>query len=470
MNKMNTKLNKQQVDELLRDNVDIILDSMQEDLLIADDKGVVLKVNPSFEQVYGLSMEEATGATVFQLEEEGYFTPSIIAIVLRKKTEITMPQKNQKGEDILVTAVPIFDDRKNIRFVVSYSRDITEITRLQARFCRLNNKVAEYEKEIQRLRKGAADEKQILSESPEMQKIMDTINQVADFDVSVLLLGDSGVGKTMLAREIHKRSRRCCGPFVDINCAAIPESLLESELFGYEEGAFTGAGKGGKKGLVELAEGGTLLLDEISEMPLTLQVKLLKTIQDKEIVRVGGIEPIAVDFRLLTATNRDLEQMTEEGKFRQDLFYRLNVVSLSIPPLKDRQKDIVPLSQFFLREFNDKYNKGKEFHPKVLDVFMEYDWPGNVRQLANVIERVAVTTEEDVITRQMLPASLTQEGKSKRVVEGDLSTALEAFEGEIIREAYGKYKSSTEVARALNISQPTAYRKIKKYVEEGDMQ
>ncbi|MGI6767131.1 MAG: sigma-54 interaction domain-containing protein [Lentihominibacter sp.] len=462
-------MNKLQVKELLRDNVDIILNTMHEELLIADDKGVVIKVNPTFERVYGLSMEEAIGSTVFQLEEAGYFAPSIVAMVLRKKTEITMPQKTRKGEDILVTATPIFDDKKNIIFVVSYSRDITEITRLQARFCQLNNKVAEYEKEIRRLRKDATKEKRILCESLEMQKIMTTINQVADFDVSILLLGDSGVGKTMLAKEIHKRSRRCCGPFIDINCAAIPDTLLESELFGYEEGAFTGAGKGGKKGLVELAEGGTLLLDEISEIPLTLQAKLLKTIQDKEIVRVGGVKTIAVDFRLLAATNRDIEKMTEEGKFRQDLFYRLNVVSLNIPPLKDRQKDIVPLSQLFLREFNDKYNQEKEFHPKVLDIFMEYDWPGNVRQLANAIERVAVTTEENVITSQMLPASLLLGGKPKRTVEGDLNVALKAFEGEIIREAYAKHKSSTEVAKALNISQPTAYRKIKEYIEEGNI-
>ena len=282
--------------------------------------------------------------------------------------------------------------------------------------------------------------------------------------MNVLLLGASGVGKTMLAREIHKRSRRCCGPFVDINCAAIPDTLLESELFGYEEGAFTGAGKGGKKGLVEMAEGGTLLLDEISEMPMTLQAKLLKTIQDKEIVRVGGTKMVAVDFRLLTATNKDLEQMVDEGSFRRDLYYRLNVVSLNIPTLKERQKDIVPLSQFFLKEFNERYDKEKEFHPNALEAFMEYDWPGNVRQLANVIERVAVTTNENILTCQMLPPSLSCSEKAKKDVEGDLTLALEAFEREIIRGAYEKYKSSTEVGKALNISQPTAYRKIKKYV------
>lgn len=458
-------MNKEEVDILLRENVDIILDAMHEELLIADNQGVVLKVNPTFEQVYGISIEEATGSTVFQLEEAGYFAPSIVALVLRRKSEVTMPQKTRRGEDILVTAIPIFDEEKNIKFVVSFSRDITEITRLQARFCQLNNKVEKYEREIQRLRKKANGEQKILSESPEMEEIMATINQVADFDVNVLLLGASGVGKTMLAREIHKRSRRCCGPFVDINCAAIPDTLLESELFGYEEGAFTGAGKGGKKGLVEMAEGGTLLLDEISEMPMTLQAKLLKTIQDKEIVRVGGTKTVAVDFRLLTATNKDLEQMVDEGSFRRDLYYRLNVVSLNIPTLKERQKDIVPLSQFFLKEFNERYDKEKEFHPNALEAFMEYHWPGNVRQLANVIERVAVTTNENVLTCQMLPPSLTCSEKSKKDVEGDLTLALEAFEGEIIRGAYEKYKSSTEVGKALNISQPTAYRKIKKYVD-----
>lgn len=460
-------MNKQEVDNLLKENVDIILDTMHEELLIADGKGVVLKVNPTFEQVYGVSVEEATGSTVFQLEEDGYFAPSIVALVLRKKAEVTMPQKTNKGEDILVTATPIFDEEKNIKFVVSYSRDITEITRLQARFCQLNNKVAKYEQEIRQLRNITAEKRNILSESPEMQQIMATINKVADFDVNVLLLGASGVGKTMLAKEIHRQSRRCTGPFIDINCAAIPDALLESELFGYEEGAFTGAGKGGKKGLVELAAGGTLLLDEISEMPLTLQAKLLKTIQDKEIVHVGGTKPVGVDFRLITATNKDLEMMADEGAFRSDLYYRLNVVSLIIPLLKNRQKDIVPLSQLFLQEFNEKYNKKKEFHPKTLELFMEYDWPGNVRQLANVIERVAVTTDENVITEDMLPDSLRAVGKHKSFVEGDLQLAIEAFEGEIIRTAYEKYGSTTVVGKVLNISQPTAHRKIKKYISDN---
>lgn len=463
-------MNKQEVDNLLKDNVGIILDTMHEDLLIADENGVVIKVNPSFEQVYGISVEKVTGMTVFQLEEEGYFTPSIIAIVLRKKIEVTMPQKTRRGEDILVTAIPIFDKEKNIKFVVSYSRDISEITRLQTRFCQLNNKVAKYEQEIQRLRKRTGGESNILSESPAMEEIMATINQVADFDVNVLLLGASGVGKTMLAKEIHRQSRRCSGPFVDINCAAIPDTLLESELFGYEEGAFTGAGKGGKKGLVEMAEGGTLLLDEISEMPLTLQTKLLKTIQDKEIVRVGGTNGIPVDFRLLAATNRDLEQMAEEGTFRKDLYYRLNVVSLNIPPLKERHEDIVPLTRLFLKEFNEKYHKKKELHPKAMEALMEYDWPGNVRQLANVIERVAVTTDQDVITCQMLPSSILCSEDAPHPLEGDLAMAIELYEGEIVRNAYEKYKSSTEVARALNISQPTAHRKIKKYVTDMDIQ
>ncbi len=279
-----------------------------------------------------------------------------------------------------------------------------------------------------------------------MEEIMATINQVADFDVNVLLLGASGVGKTMLAKEIHRQSRRCSGPFVDINCAAIPDTLLESELFGYEEGAFTGAGKGGKKGLVEMAEGGTLLLDEISEMPLTLQTKLLKTIQDKEIVRVGGTNGIPVDFRLLAATNRDLEQMAEEGTFRKDLYYRLNVVSLNIPPLKERHEDIVPLTRLFLKEFNEKYHKKKELHPKAMEALMEYDWPGNVRQLANVIERVAVTTDQDVITCQMLPSSIllaSQDPPLPYPLEGDSAMTIERYEGEIVRNTY----ENTEVPR-----------------------
>ena len=297
-----------------------------------------------------------------------------------------------------------------------------------------------------------------------MVNILETIRRVADFDANILFLGPSGVGKTMLAKIVHQQSKRKKGSFIDINCAAIPEHLLESELFGYEKGSFTGAGNKGKVGLIELANGGTLLLDEISEMPLSLQAKLLKTIQDKVITRVGGTKEIKVDFRLITASNRDLEEAAGRGTFRKDLYYRLNVIQIQIPSLRERKDDIIPLIDFFTERNNRKYGLHKEFHPRALEALVNYSWPGNIRELSNIVERASMTCEGDVIPKDLLPQEVLRE-QTKGVREvNNLNKAVEEFEGDLIRQAYKKYGSSIEVGKALGISQPTAYRKIQKYV------
>ena len=298
---------------------------------------------------------------------------------------------------------------------------------------------------------------------------MQTINRVADFDVNILLLGPSGVGKTTFAKIIHQRSGRSNGSFIDINCAAIPDNLLESELFGYEKGAFTGANNNGKIGLIELANGGTLLLDEISEMPLNLQAKLLKTIQDRVITRVGGTKQIDVDFRLISASNHDLKGFTDGGKFRNDLFYRLNVVNITIPPLKDRREDILPLCDYFLENINKKYGISKELTPKAREALMNYSWPGNVRELSNILERAAVTSIDKSIRKEDLYfESYKSDYGEKNSVNSfkSLEEAVTNIERKLICDAYQKLGSSVEVAKALKISQPTASRKIKKYFSE----
>lgn len=307
-----------------------ILDAIHEDLMITDGNGVVLKVSPTFQKMYRISADYALGKTVYELEKEGFFKPSIVAKVIENGCRVTMQQTTRNKRSLVVTATPVLGKDKNIEFVVSFSRDITEILQLQEQYAKLENKIEKYTAEINRLRKDVEIEDGVIGNSPQMQTILDTIKRVADFDANILFLGPSGVGKTMLSKIVHKNSNRREGPFVEINCAAIPENLLESELFGYEKGSFTGANANGKVGLIEMAAGGTLLLDEISEMPLSLQAKLLKTIQDKIITRVGGTKPIKVDFRLITASNRDLEEFAEQGLFRKDLYYRLNVIKIEL--------------------------------------------------------------------------------------------------------------------------------------------
>ncbi len=431
--------------------IDAILDAIHDDVLITDGKGVVLRVSKSFENFYGIKKEMAIGNTVYQLEKDGIFKPSIIAIVLETGKKITMRQKNKSDRHILVTATPVKNEDGKIVKVVSFSRDITELLQLK--------------EELQELRNNQVLVGEIIAKSVTSQDILKTINRIAKFDANVLLTGESGVGKTMYAKWIHNKSNRDKGPFIEINCGAIPENLLESELFGYEKGSFTGAGREGKSGLIELSEGGTLFLDEISDLPLNLQVKLLKAIQDKVIIKVGGTKEKKVDFRLIAASNRPFESLIRNNLFREDLYYRLNVISIEIPPLRERVEDITPLSLFFLEKFNESYGLNVAIHSTVYQILEQYYWPGNIRELENLLERLILTSEEECITEKNLPSFILKNKSYGTTARNDesLAEALECLEKSLVVAAYERHKTTVGVAKALKISQPTAVRKIQKY-------
>jgi transcriptional regulator with PAS, ATPase and Fis domain len=313
--------------------------------------------------------------------------------------------------------------------------------------------------------KNAEASPALLAESPAMKRIMGVIERIKDTDSTILISGESGVGKSVLAKYIHTRSRRAHAPFVEINCGAIPGQLLESELFGYNSGAFTGASNAGKEGLVEIAAGGSLLLDEISELPFLLQVKLLNLIQDKRVLRIGARRPICVDARIIAASNKDLGVLVEKGLFRADLFYRLNVIPIHIPPLRERKEDIAPAVALFAGRFQEKYRKQVLYSDDFTEKMKNRNWRGNIRELENAIERMVLMSEDGVLSPTLIDG---EDGGSvdENGYFSNLKEFMENQEKRILRAAYQKGGSSYKVAEALGISQTSAHRKLRKHLPE----
>lgn len=325
--------------------------------------------------------------------------------------------------------------------------------------------------EIEEMRTQLLNNTEIVAEDPKTIEIIQLSNRIAKVDTTILMLGETGVGKDEIAKYIHKVSNRNGRQFIKVNCGAVPISLIESEFFGYEKGAFTGASKEGKVGLFELASGGTIFLDEVGEIPMDMQVKLLRVLQEKEIVRVGGTKPLKIDVRVLAATNRDLEKMITEGKFREDLYYRLNVVPLFIPALRERKQDILPLIIFFLKQLNKKYDLNKVLLPEALNCLYEYNWPGNVRELKNIVERVVIMSEHDKITKSDLPINIIDTSCIDVILnsfdEGiTLKETLDDIEEKLIKRAFDKYGNVRAAAKSLGIDPSTFVRKRQKYTEK----
>lgn len=367
---------------------------------------------------------------------------------------------------------PVFDGEGNLHRIVIALRDITETTKLRDELDATKQLTKEYKKQLDSLKSKEEFGKKVIYRSSIMEKVMIKVEKLNEFNSTVLILGESGVGKDLIANVIHQYGKRKDKPYLAINCGAIPEELLESELFGYVKGAFTGADQEGKIGYFEQAHQGVLFLDEISELPARLQVKLLRVLQEKEITRVGSTQTVPIDVQIITATNKDLKKMVQEGNFREDLFYRINVIPITIPPLRERSEDIPLLAYHFMEQLNEQYEKSYHLSPEALRLLEAYNWPGNIRELQNLIERIVVFADEDIITAEFISPFMHfgQKRETKPIVTEVLpfKEAKEMLEEQLITLAMEKFKTTTEAAKALEINQSTVSRKYKKILKEQE--
>jgi len=467
----NTKLYTK-INSLSNDNILLYaIDNFCEEIFIVDSSGIVQYCNPQFESNYGIKAGDIIGNDVHYITDKNIVDHLMFDKVMKEKKTITFKQNVKNGRVVLNTSSPIFDDNGNVIYVIENCKDITE-TEL------LNNSLNHVKKQLKKT-KDTSNKNDVVKntfsyfKSPIMREMLIKTLRFSEKDVNILITGPSGTGKTSLAKFIHDNSPRKNMDFVSINCTTLPENLIESELFGYKKGAFTGALNSGKKGLVEQARGGTLFLDEIGELPMNIQAKLLELVQEKRYLPIGGHEKKEADIRIITATNRKLEDLVNKGEFREDLYYRLNVVQLHMPSLEKRKDDIEVFVKHFVEFFNNKYNTNVKLSPKVYNAFMKYSWPGNVRELEYLVEYLIINSQKNTVNIEDLPANIISNQKNHAQLgqlsldilgENDLSTLMNQAEETIIRTYYKQYPSSYKLAQALSISQSKAHRLINKYL------
>ncbi len=450
--------------EILRPENNLVL---ADDMMLSDANGIILRVSETYEKNFGFTHNSIVGKSAFDLEADGTFTPCVTAEVIRQKQKITATQTiNHSHKNVITVGIPLFDDQGELKYAVCFNTvSMEQINAIQRNYRHLQDSLQQYTQEIAELRTRATSTSLVFKSTP-MQRLHTLIQNTANTKANILITGETGVGKSAVAKAIHAMSNRSSGPFIEVNCAVLHENLIESELFGYEKGAFTGASSSGKIGKIELANHGTLFLDEIGELPLHIQSKLLQLIQEKTIERLSSTKKIELDFRLIVATNKNLEEEVQRGLFRSDLFYRLNVIRIHIPPLRARQEDIFPMAHQFLAHFCQEYGKSVTFSPRFLTFLERYDWPGNVRQLENLIERLVITAQDPIIDVTSLPTEFIGDAVSMaelQSIHGTLSERMDAYEGQIIRDSYRRLGTTVAVAKELGISQATAARKIAKY-------
>jgi PAS domain S-box-containing protein len=447
-------------------DLEAIIDNTYDGLYITDGNANTLMINQAYERITGIRRDEVMSKNMRELVASGVFDRSVSLEVIAKKKPITIIQELRSGKKILVTGNPVFDKMSHeITLVVTNVRDITELVELKDKLHERTLELNRYVAELDRI-KALQQQTKIITKNKEILHIMSVAIKVAQFDSNILITGESGVGKGLMARLIHDSSSRKDQPFVIINCAGIPEDLFESELFGYEPGAFSGASSKGKKGLLEVADKGSVFFDEIGDMSFRLQSKLLRVIEEKEMTRLGSTKTVKLNVRIISATNQNIPDLIEKKAFRQDLFFRLNTVALVIPPLHERMEDVIPLIHYFTQRLNERYNVDKQFTPQAIRILMKYRFPGNVRELSNIVEQAILSSNNELIVADDLPIQIKSLVEAKDFpIEGGNKTyneIIDQIEYMILKRALEQHGSTRKAAKYLKISQSTIVRKMKR--------
>ena len=464
--RINELLEKVQQLEVTNKQLRTIIDFSSDGLYVVDEDGITIEVNKAYEEMTGINRNEVIGKDIRELVILEYFDESAAYMALQSKNTTTIMQKINKCKYFVATATPVFDNsKKKVKMIVTSVRDITYLNHLQSQTRKM-----ELDKEIDA--KQSMNHPLIIFKSQQMQTLIEKAKKIAPFPTSVLITGDSGTGKEVLANYIHQYSRQKDSPFIKVNCASIPSELFESELFGYADGAFTGAKKGGKAGFFEKANFGTILLDEIGELPLLMQAKLLRVLQDQAITRIGDTRPIPLNFRLICSTNKDLRELINKKQFREDLWYRINVVHLDIPPLLKRKTDILPLIDYYLKKLCEQFGLIKKILPETIKLMESYQWPGNVRELKNILEYLVVSTSVPSILPRDLPEHIRDNWKLESDTEYEnnisppnhlnLKDAMNQFEAQIILDALKSSPSIRKAALKLEIDHANLIRRMKR--------
>lgn len=443
----------------------VLGDAIDDGICIVDANGFVTNINRCYTEITEITEEEIVGKSIEELLEKKYFSEAVSLEVLKTKRKVSaLSTIYRNDKKVLIVGIPFFDANKEVLKVITVMRNMTELIRLKEDLENSELKKRQYKEELKSLKRERA-ENGFMGSDPSILRVKELIQYVAQTDATVLITGETGSGKEVVAREIFKQSKRKNGPYVKVNCSAIPENLLESELFGYVKGAFTGADKKDKKGLFETANHGTILLDEISEMPLKLQTKLLRVLQERELTRVGGTESIKIDTRVIASTNKSLEEMVKDNTFRADLYYRLNVFPIALPSLRERRNDIPEIASGFLSKFNRFYEKNKEFSGHAIEALTDYEWPGNVRELENIVERMVIISSSRVLDREDVERIIYMGEKKPSAVETSdisrigLKQAVQNYEKEILERVLKECGNSYAAADILKTTQPTIVRK-----------